>query len=174
MTTPADDLYAALGQRIRTAREARGLDQEALGALIGLGRSSVSNVEAGRQHLAVHQLAATAQALNVDTEDLLTGPLPDLTAQPPRPAAIARPFWLQRNHDVSGVSGTGIVAHGALWPDGTASVRWVGARPSTVFWGSMGDAEAVHGHGGHTRIVFADEEEPFAGHPDHKGEEWAP
>lgn len=159
MTSPAAELYATLGHRIRTAREARGLNQEALGAAIGLGRSSVSNVEAGRQHLAVHQLVAAAQALGVDLEDLLTGPLPDLTRQPDRPAAIARPFWLQRNHDVSGVSGIGIVAHGALWPDGTASVRWVGARPSTVFWDSMGDAEAVHGHGGHTCIVFADEAE---------------
>lgn len=79
------------------------------------------------------------------------------THQPtPRPDAIARPFWLQRDHDVSGVSGTGIVAHGVLWPDGTASVRWTGERPSTVFWDSIDDAIAVHGHGGHTRIVFAD------------------
>ena len=156
MTEPIDDLYATLGQRIRTAREARGLNQSALGTHLDLGRSTVSNIEAGRQHIAVHQLVATAQALGVDTEDLLTGPLPDLTTQPPQPAAIGRPFWLQRNHDVSGVSGTGIVAHGCLWPDGTASVRWVGDRPSTVFWDSIDDALAVHGHGGHTQIVFAD------------------
>lgn len=151
-----DALYAALGRRIRAAREARGLNQAALGAAIGIGRSSVSNVEAGRQHLAVHQLVAAAQALKVDTEDLLIGPLPDLTQPSPQPGETARPFWLQRNHDVSGVSGIGIVAHGALWPDGTASVRWIGPRPSTVFWDAIEDAEAVHGHGGHTQIVFAD------------------
>lgn len=76
-----------------------------------------------------------------------------------RPDVIARVFWLQRDHDVSGVSGTGVVAHGVLWPDGTASVRWTGPRPSVVHWDSIADAEAVHGHGGHTRIVFADEAE---------------
>ena len=155
--TDTEDLYASLGQRIRAAREARGINQTALGKVVGLGRSSISNVEAGRQHLAVHQLVAIAQALGVDTEDLLTGPLPDLTRPTPRPDTIARPFWLQRARDVTGASGTGIVAHGVLWPDGTASVRWTGERRSTVFWDSMDDAEAVHGHGGHTRIVFADE-----------------
>lgn len=155
--TNADDFYTLLGQRIRAAREARGLNQEALGSAIGIGRSSVSNVEAGRQHLAVHQLVAAAQALGVAPDDLLTGPLPNLTRPSPRPATIARPFWLQRDRDVTGASGTGVVAHGTLWPDGTASVRWTGERRSTVFWDSMEDAEAVHGHGGHTRIVFADE-----------------
>ena len=64
MNDQIDALYAAIGQRIRTAREARGLNQTALGATIGLGRSSVSNVEAGRQHLAVHQLVAAITSLD--------------------------------------------------------------------------------------------------------------
>jgi hypothetical protein len=70
-----------------------------------------------------------------------------------------RRFHLQRDRDISGVSGTGIVALGCLWPDGTASVRWLGARPSTVHWDRMDDAVAVHGHGGATRIVWTDAEE---------------
>ena len=154
--TDIANLYATIGLRVLTARRARGLNQAALGERIGLGRSTVSNLESGRQQLAVHQLVAIAQALDVDPEDLLAGPLPDLTSQLPQPGETARPFWLQRDHDVTGVSGTGIIAHGVLWPDGTASVRWTGPRPSTVFWDSVDDAIAVHGHGGHTRIVFAD------------------
>jgi len=71
--------------------------------------------------------------------------------------ALPRRFHLQRHHDVSGVSGTGTVAVGVRWPDGTASVRWLGPRPSIVFWDSMADAEAVHGHGGATEIVWDDE-----------------
>lgn len=74
----------------------------------------------------------------------------------PKPS-LPRRFHLQRHHDVSGVSGTGTVALGVLWPDGTASVRWLGDRPSIVFWDSMADAEAVHGHGGATEIVWDDE-----------------
>jgi hypothetical protein len=103
-------------------------------------------------------LAFALDAVEADQTALIEE-LGKIGTQPtPHPDAIARPFWLQRDHDVSGVSGVGIVAHGALWPDGTASVRWVGERPSTVFWDSIEDALAVHGHGGHTRIVFADEE----------------
>lgn len=70
-----------------------------------------------------------------------------------------RRFHLQRAHDVTGVSGTGRVADGILWPDGTASVRWTGERPSVVFWdGGIADAEHVHGHGGHTVVVWDDPE----------------
>lgn len=67
-----------------------------------------------------------------------------------------RLFHLQRNQDVSGVSGTGHVADGVIWPDGTATVRWCGDRPSTVHWDHIGHAKAVHGHGGATQIVLDD------------------
>lgn len=75
-----------------------------------------------------------------------------------------RRFYLQRHHDVSGISGTGRVADGVQWPDGTASVRWRGPRPSTVHWDRMDDAEAIHGHQGATEIVWIDPE-PGAGEP---------
>ncbi|WP_245727153.1 hypothetical protein [Streptomyces longwoodensis] len=71
-----------------------------------------------------------------------------------------RTFHLQRDHDVSGVSGTGRVADGVLWPDGTVSIRWRGNRPSTVHWDRLGDAEAIHGHQGATRIVWDAEVQP--------------
>lgn len=77
-------------------------------------------------------------------------PLARLVEQQPRR------FHLQRDRDATGVSGTGRVADGTLWPDGTASLRWRGERPSTVHWDRMADAEHVHGHGGATRIVWID------------------
>lgn len=64
-------------------------------------------------------------------------------------------FTLERDIDVTGVSGTGTVAHGVRWPDNTVSIRWRGPRPSVVFWESLAHAEAVHGHGGATRIVWS-------------------
>ena len=67
-----------------------------------------------------------------------------------------RIFALQRDTYITGVSGTGIVADGVEWPDGTVSIRWRGDRPSTVFWESLEHAEFVHGHQGATRFVWAD------------------
>ncbi|MBM0235942.1 hypothetical protein JNW88_00370 [Micromonospora sp. ATA32] len=68
-----------------------------------------------------------------------------------------RRFELHRDHDVSGVSGTGVVADGVRWPDGSVSIRWRGERPSIVFWHSLADAEQVHGHGGATRFMWLDD-----------------
>lgn len=67
-----------------------------------------------------------------------------------------RRFQLQRDVDVSGVSGTGVVALGVAFPDGTCVVRWLGERQSTVVWPSVEDVEVIHGHGGATRIVWLD------------------
>src|SRR5690554_6928609 len=65
-----------------------------------------------------------------------------------------QPFALERSEDVSGVSGEGIVAHGAQFSDGTVVIRWLGERRSTVIWQSLDDAIAVHGHDGRTRAVW--------------------
>ncbi|MEU3447214.1 hypothetical protein AB0H29_08285 [Streptomyces thermolilacinus] len=76
----------------------------------------------------------------------------DEEAPPPRR------FILRRHVDVSGVSGTGAVADGVLWPDGTASVRWRGEHPSIVFWDrGRVSVEHIHGHQGATEIEWIDE-----------------
>lgn len=66
-----------------------------------------------------------------------------------------RTFHLQRDEDVSGISGTGRVAEGVEFSDGTVVIRWTaGDRHSTVVWSDMAGVEAIHGHGGATRIVW--------------------
>jgi hypothetical protein len=72
----------------------------------------------------------------------------------------AKPFVLQRITDVSGVSGTGVVAHGVEFPDGTVALRWVGGNPTSVVFhdNGMASVEAIHGHGGNTRIVWTYED----------------
>ncbi|WP_234365398.1 hypothetical protein [Streptomyces sp. RTd22] len=85
---------------------------------------------------------------------------PEFIPTPERAAQArtgVRVFWLQRDHDVTGISGTGIVADGVEWPDRSVTIRWRGPRPSTVNWASLTDAEAIHGHGGATRIVWTDQ-----------------
>lgn len=68
-----------------------------------------------------------------------------------------RLFHLERDIDVSGVSGTGVVARGVVFPDGSVAMRWdAGPDRSTVLWDSIDAAERIHGHGGATRIVWDD------------------
>lgn len=74
--------------------------------------------------------------------------------------ASPRLFVLRRHVDVSGISGTGNVADGVEWPDGTASIRWRGEHPSVVHWDrGRVSVELIHGHGGATEVVFADQDE---------------
>jgi hypothetical protein len=65
-------------------------------------------------------------------------------------------FYLNRKVDVSGISGTGVVADGVEFPDGTVVIRWLGDTPSTVIWPSMSSVEKIHGHNGSTEIVWVD------------------
>jgi len=70
--------------------------------------------------------------------------------------AAHRRFILRRDHDVSGVSGVGLVAEGVMFSDHTAVIRWRGKHSSTVVWTNVLDAMAVHGHNGATRLVWLD------------------
>ena len=66
-------------------------------------------------------------------------------------------FELHRDEDVSGVSGTGVVAEGVEFRDGHVALRWVvGRHPSTVLYDDVRAVTAVHGHGGLTRLVWVD------------------
>lgn len=68
-----------------------------------------------------------------------------------------RPFLLIRDIDHTGVSGTGCVAEGCEFTDGSVALRWYGEHASTVLWKTIDDAMAIHGHDGATRIVWLDE-----------------
>jgi hypothetical protein len=68
-----------------------------------------------------------------------------------------------RDQDITGISGTGPVADGVVFPDGTTVIRWRdqqgpnadrGVRPTTVVHESPESVEALHGHNGATRIVW--------------------
>lgn len=64
-------IYKGLGGNIRRERAERGMRQAELADLVGLSRTSITNVELGRQGLAVHQLFEFADALGVDPARLL-------------------------------------------------------------------------------------------------------
>jgi hypothetical protein len=68
-----------------------------------------------------------------------------------------RTFQLHRIVDLSGVSGTGIVADGVLWPDGMCTVHWRGNYPTDATHLSLESVIHIHGHEGHSYIRFDDE-----------------
>lgn len=85
-----------------------------------------------------------------------TTPVPDLDAE--QVAALGpRRFVLNRSEDISGTSGTGVVAEGVRFSDGVVALRWTVARKSTAVYDSVDDLIAIHGHDGATTVVWADQ-----------------
>lgn len=70
------EFYKQIGESIRF-RRGKNLSQEALASAVGLTRTSISNIESGRQKMLLHTLVDIADALKVDASQLL----------PTRPAA---------------------------------------------------------------------------------------
>jgi hypothetical protein len=69
-----------------------------------------------------------------------------------------RRFVLDRHDDVTGISGTGVIAEGVEFSDGVVALHWMGKWPSSVVFyeGGMDGVHHVHGHGGSTEIRFLD------------------
>ena len=67
--------YRQLGTNIRECRNRLNLSQDALGRLIGMTRTSLTNIESGRQHPPLHTFCEIAEQLKVDVLELLPRPL---------------------------------------------------------------------------------------------------
>jgi transcriptional regulator with XRE-family HTH domain len=63
--------YAEVGRRIRALRAARGISQEELAAALSLSRTSVTNIERGRQRILLHILLEVCGILGADPMELL-------------------------------------------------------------------------------------------------------
>lgn len=76
-----------------------------------------------------------------------------------------RAFILVRDVDVTGISGTGVVAEGVEFEDGTTVLRWLPAgttrpdrvKPTTVIHESVQSVVNLHGHDNRTWVQFADD-----------------
>lgn len=72
-------------------------------------------------------------------------------------------FVVQRDEDVSGISGEGVVAEGVRFSDGWVVTHWLDQppmhEPKTDVWHhkGVGPFRKIHGHGGSTRILWADD-----------------
>lgn len=65
-----------------------------------------------------------------------------------------RTFQLVRKVDVSGVSGTGVVAEGVEFHDGRVAMSWFGKFHTIEVAPSIEDIVAIHGHEGATEVVW--------------------
>ena len=63
-------------------------------------------------------------------------------------------FYLKREEDESGVSGTGRVAQGFVFDNGKVAVTWLSEHPSVTIYDNIGEVHAIHGHGGKTVVEF--------------------
>ena len=68
-----------------------------------------------------------------------------------------RRFYLDRQTDVSGTSGTGAVVEGVRFSDGSVVIHWLTALSSITFYRDIDDCLAIHGHDGATNLIWVDD-----------------
>ena len=65
-----------------------------------------------------------------------------------------RTFVLTRSVDVSGVSGTGVVAEGVQFAGGMIALHWLSTTPSVNIYRTVEEMMHIHGHEGCTVIEY--------------------
>lgn len=83
-----DPLYQLFGDRVRVLREEKNVTQEELARRVDLSRTSITNIEKGRQRVLLHQLVEIASALDAKPQDLM--PAEPEKSAPPVSKDVAR------------------------------------------------------------------------------------
>ena len=73
-----DLLYKEFGRLLKTSRKQAGLTQGQVAERVGLSRTSITNIEKGRQHILLHQLVLLASAVGRQPAELLPMEAPAL------------------------------------------------------------------------------------------------
>ena len=71
MASDQGPFYRGLGRQLAAARKAARMTQDALARALDLSRTSITNVEKGRQPIQVHLLVDAARILGVTVQQLL-------------------------------------------------------------------------------------------------------
>lgn len=87
--------YGEVGRRIRLERERRVWTQDMLSAKVSLTRSSISNIEAGRQKFLLHDLAEIAFAFGVPLSQLLPSTLHAVSAKSLKGVSREERDWIE-------------------------------------------------------------------------------
>ena len=94
--TRSDELfYRQFGRILAAARNKKNMSQEVLARELGLSRTSITNIEKGRQPVQLHTLYHISKLLAVELKDLL--PAPQLVQRPEssQDVNVSRADWLQ-------------------------------------------------------------------------------
>jgi transcriptional regulator with XRE-family HTH domain len=82
-----DRIYRVFGSRLRELREKASVTQEELAKRVDLSRTSITNIEKGRQRVLLHQFVDLAEALNVEPTALMPG---SSAGEPPLRGDVAK------------------------------------------------------------------------------------
>lgn len=63
-------------------------------------------------------------------------------------------FYLLREEDETGVSGTGVVARGVILSSGHCVLEWLTFTSSINMYKNIHDVEEIHGHHGKTKLCY--------------------
>lgn len=69
-----------------------------------------------------------------------------------------RRFYLERNTDISGVSGAGKVCEGCQFDNGWCALVWLTEKSSMCYYPDIDTIKQIHGHHGSTNIIWIDDE----------------
>jgi DNA-binding XRE family transcriptional regulator len=112
-TIDVDRLYQQIGKTIHDLRQAKKprLTQAGLAELLGVTRTSITNIEKGEQRIPLHLLYTLCAKLSLQISDVIpvvedvVGQLPDTTSRkpdqstrmPPKTAALIRSLSMGEN-----------------------------------------------------------------------------
>lgn len=63
-------------------------------------------------------------------------------------------FYLNRKEDVSGVSGTGIIAQGVIFPSGKVVMEWATSYGSIAIYENINEIQVLHANKGKTELIY--------------------
>lgn len=94
-------LYVEFGRLVRAYRRQLGLTQDDLAERVGLSRTSITNVEQGRQKVLLHQVFLLAESLGVSPDALLPNmrvvqALPHIEQKLPKNLTGSQKDWVRR------------------------------------------------------------------------------
>ena len=91
--TDFDEIYRGVGRKIRQTRENQRLSQDSLAQRLGISRTSMVNIEAGRQRAPLHVLWQIAELL--ETKLILLIPSPEELLAPQNETVLDKEMMKQ-------------------------------------------------------------------------------
>lgn len=88
--------YATFGQMLAKARRRQHVSQEMLAEELGLSRTSITNMEKGRQPVQLHTVYTIARFLSTDLKELLPSPIHATQPNTAQSLSVSRSEWLEQ------------------------------------------------------------------------------